>query len=449
MLQTRDLNQMSISSASIGNKKAGPVPHANTSQTVHRLRNSLRVLRCKTIVGMVVLVSLLIYFSLGIHYALYKPVRSSNYIWAVYHVHSTYSDGLKAPEEIARQARLAGVSLVLLTDHGNPNFESSALHKEFDGVTVIGGSEARLPDGRLTFFGARNVPDIALATFPPQAMKQAREWGAFPVVAYSEDPLYGWRYWETDLVPGGIELSNMFTCVRSVSVYDKLALILFYPFSHYYFIKSVSFPAKSFAHWDDLLQRGKIWSLVASDAHGGFHVGKSVTVNVPSYADVFSFAGLGIDKKYATQPEQAIRNGDFFNCIRGAGEPELFDFYATDNGVIYTSGSNPPEKSDLHVMVEVAGLRTQLILRRNGNIERQVDSRRLDVPGAVAGVYRLEVYLLNHPLLPADVPWIVSNPIFVGGLATPHHRELNSETTSLPGSERIASIHTSTAGAAR
>ncbi len=54
---------------------------------------------------------------------------------------------------------------------------------EFDGVTVIGGSEATLPDGRLTFFGSRDVPDIALATFPPEAMKQAREWGAFPVVA--------------------------------------------------------------------------------------------------------------------------------------------------------------------------------------------------------------------------------------------------------------------------
>jgi hypothetical protein len=430
---------MSTLSPPIHNKNPGPVPHANTSQPICRRRGSLRALRGKTIVGLIVLVSLLSYISFGIHYSLYRPVHSANYLWAVYHVHSTYSDGLKAPEEIARQARLAGVSLVLLTDHGNPNFESSALHREFDGVTVIGGSEARLPDGRLTFFGARDVPDIALATFPPEAMKQAREWGAFPVVAYSEDPLYGWRYWETDLVPGGIELSNMFTCVRSVSVYDKLALILFYPFSHYYFIKSVSFPAKSFAHWDDLLQRGKIWSLVASDAHGGFHVGKFLTVNIPSYSDVFSFAGLGIDKKYAAHPEQAIRNGNFFNCIRGAGEPQLFDFSASDGGAIYTSGSNPPEKSELHVNVEVAGLATRLILRRNGKIERQIDSGHLTVQGASAGVYRLEVYLLNHPLLPADVPWIVSNPIFVGGVATLPHRELYSETTGVraPRTNRI------------
>jgi hypothetical protein len=403
--------------------------HIETSQPVCRFQNSLRALRGKTILGLMVLVSILSYVSFGIHYSLYRPVRSANYLWAVYHVHSTYSDGLEAPKEIARQARLAGVSLVVLTDHGNPNFESSALHKEFDGVTVIGGSEARLPDGRLAFFGARDRPDIALAAFPPEAMEQTREWGAFPVVAYSEDPLYGWRYWETDLVPGGIELSNMFTCVRSISVYDKLALILFYPFSHYYFIKSVSFPTKSFAHWDDLLQRGKVWSLVASDAHGGFHVGKSLTVNVPSYADVFSFAGLGIDKKYATNPELAIRNGEFFNCIRGAGEPQLFDFSASDSGAIYASGSSPPEKSDLRVNVEVDGLATRLILRRNGKIERQLDSGHLAVQGVSAGVYRLEVYLLNHPFLPADVPWIVSNPIFVGGLTPPAHRKLYSETT--------------------
>jgi hypothetical protein len=135
----------------------------------------------------------------------------------------------------------------------------------------------------------------------------------------------------------------------------------------------VSFPAKSFARWDDLLQCGKIWSLGASDAHGGFRIGKFFAVNVPSYADVFSLAGLGIDQKYAAHPEQAIRNGDFFNCIRGAAEPQLFDFSTSDGRAIYTSGSNLPERSELHVNIEVAGLATRLILIRNGKIESQVD----------------------------------------------------------------------------
>src|SRR5580704_3560015 len=90
----------------------------------------------------------------GMRYASYSPQRSDTYLWGVYHVHSSMSDGLQSPEEIARQARASGVSLVLLTDHGSPNQASSSFREAIDGVTIVGGSEASLPDGRLTFLGA-------------------------------------------------------------------------------------------------------------------------------------------------------------------------------------------------------------------------------------------------------------------------------------------------------
>ena len=378
-----------------------------------------RFRRVKTFAKTLAVALVAAYLGSGARYTLYSPARSSNYLWAVYHVHSTLSDGLAPPEEIARQARLAGVALVLLTDHGNPNLESSMLREKIDGVTIVGGSEAKLPDGRLTFFGARDVPRFALASFAPKAIEQARLWGAFPVVAYSDDPLYGWRYWENDFCPSGIELLNLFTCVRTLSVHEKLLLVLYYPFSHYYFLKSISFPAKSFAHWDDLLQRGKTWGLVATDAHGGIHLRKSIVLNVPSYADSFSFTGLGIDRKYASQPDLAIRTGDFFNCVRGAGEPLAFHFSALHNGAIFRSGASAPEGSELHVQVQTSNQSVHLILRRNGKAVRSVGGGDLDVQGVEPGVYRVEVYLPNHPLLPPDVPWIVSNPIFVEGVPSP------------------------------
>ncbi len=62
----------------------------------------------------------------------------------------------------------------------------------------------------------------------------------------------------------------------------------------------------------------------ASDAHGGFHVGKRGVVKAPSYEDAFSLAGLGVDRAYADDPLRAIRGGDFFVCVRGAGEPGDF-----------------------------------------------------------------------------------------------------------------------------
>jgi hypothetical protein len=352
------------------------------------------------------------------------------------------SDGLDSPTEIARQALKARVALVILTDHGNPNPAASAFQMRDHKVTIIGGSEVKLPEGRLTFFGASQVPRFALASFPPKAIDQARLWGAFPIVSYTEDPLYGWRYWESDLDPGGIEVSNLFSCVRALSVFRKLLLALYYPFSQYYFLKSVAFPAQSFARWDDILERRKTWGLVAADAHGGFHLNKWFSARVPSYHATFSLAGLGIDRKYASQPEVAIRNGDFFNCIRGAGEPLVFEYFATNGALKFTSGSTAPEGSALHARVQTADQAVQLVLIKDGVIERKLDADHLDIPIVAAGVYRLEVYLPHHPLLPVSVPWIVSNPIFIGTAPYdlhPRSGELAGHRASRPASVGLGS----------
>jgi hypothetical protein len=368
-------------------------------------------------------VAVVVYLSIGMHYASYSPHRSNAYLWGVYHVHSTMSDGLQSPEGIAQQARASGVSLVLLTDHGSPNQESSRFHEIINGVTMVGGSEANLPDGRLTFFGAQKIPQFRLSSFPPAAIDDAQEWGAFPVLAYPDDPRYHWRYWNSDLRPGGIEVLNLFTSLRSGSWTDRLLLAMYYPFSHYYFLKHIAVPAESIAHWDALQQRDKIWGFVASDAHGGFHITPWLSIKLPSYADTFSFAGMGIDRKYQSDPEAAIRSGDFFNCIRGAGEPERFEFFAHRGLQKFPSGSDAPANSTLHVEVRVeaqAGKQaTRLILKKDGAVLREIVGDHLDFENAAAGVYRVEVFLVGHPLLQVRVPWILSNPIFVGMVREP------------------------------
>jgi hypothetical protein len=145
--------------------------------------------RSKALLGAITLILVCAYLVSGVRYALYAPATSNYYLWAVYHVHSTMSDGLDSPLEIARQARMARVALVILTDHGNPNPAASAFRMRADGVTIVGGSEAKLPEGRLTFFGARQVPRFALASAPPEAIDQARLWGAFPIVLYRRSAL--------------------------------------------------------------------------------------------------------------------------------------------------------------------------------------------------------------------------------------------------------------------
>jgi hypothetical protein len=373
-----------------------------------------RMNKIRFCVAVIAIVAVSVYVVTGLRLASYAPQRSGTYLWGVYHVHSTMSDGLQSPEEIAAQARATGVSLVLLTDHGRPNLASSSFRKTVDGVKIVGGSEASLPDGHLTFFGAQQTPGFRLSSFPPEAMDDARGWGGFPVLAYPDDPDYGWRYWNSDLRPGGIEVLNLFTCLRGALWLERLQLAMYYPFSHYYFLKSIAVPAESLAHWDGFLQRGKIWGFEASDAHGGFRVGSWLSIKLPSYADTFSFVGMGISRRYESDPEAAVRNGDFFNCVRGAGEPERFEFSAHDGLRDYPSGSDVPVSSGLHVEVSAGQQAVRMVLKKDGAVVREVVGDHLDLEYAGAGVYRVEVFLVVHPLLKADVPWILSNPIFVG-----------------------------------
>ncbi len=123
----------------------------------------------------IVSVAVAAYLIMGIRYALYSPQLSNTYLWGVYHVHSSMSDGLNSPKEIALQARASGVGLVLLTDHGSPNQASSSFRETIDGVTIVGGSEASLPDGRLTFFGAQKLPGFPLSSLPPEAVDDVWE----------------------------------------------------------------------------------------------------------------------------------------------------------------------------------------------------------------------------------------------------------------------------------
>ncbi|MGA7855289.1 MAG: hypothetical protein WCA15_18360 [Candidatus Acidiferrales bacterium] len=368
----------------------------------------------KLFAAIIVAIILAAYVATGLRYAAYSPHRSDAYLWCVYHVHSNLSDGLQSPEEIAQQARAANVSLVLLTDHGRPNVASSIFRDTIDGVTIVGGSEATLPDGHFTFFGASQAPGFRVSSFPPEAMQDARSWGAFPVLAYPDDRRYGWHYWSPDLHPGGIEILNLFTSLRRTTPAQRLQLALYYPFSRYYFLKALSFPSESIAHWDEFLQHDRTWGFVASDAHGGFHITKFLAIKMPSYADTFSFVAMGIDKRYDRDPEAAIRKGDFFNCIRGAAEPEKFEFFAQKAANRFPTGSDAPENSDLHVTAQSNSQAIRLVLKKDGAEFSEATADHLDLPNAPAGVYRVEAYLLHHPLLRADVPWIISNPIFVG-----------------------------------
>jgi len=352
---------------------------------------------------------LLLYLASGIYHTFYAPERSDRYLWGVYHVHSDLSDGMESPEGIARQARESGVRLVLLTDHEG---DDADLRRLIDGVHIIGGSESSTPEGHLTYLGADRVPLFKLPPYPPDALADIREWGALPVVAYPADQEHEWQYWEADFNPGGIEIMNFSTLFRGMNLFQKTLVALHAPFSGYYILKYISPPSAALGKWERLLKNRQTYGLFALNAHGGFRIGDETAIRIPSYSNLFALMALGIDKQY-TEPYAAVRAGDYFSCIRGAGEPQRFEFQAVFQQQLFPSGSNVPAGAAIQGRVETRKLTTRLDLIKDGKILEST-SDHFEIDRADPGSYRAEVYLENHPLLSPDVPWIVSNPIIVG-----------------------------------
>ena len=352
----------------------------------------------KVVVSLALLVAVLV-LTRGLILTTYDPPTSDAYLWGAFHVHSTLSDGLGSFEEIARQAREARVAFLLMSDHGSPH-EAAADSTTVDGVRFVGGSEVGLPEGRLIVSGAQSLPRYTLPPYPPDAARDVREWGGMTVLAYPDDTRYRWSYWEDDFLPDGIEVINVTSYLRAGSLWRALMWAGFSLFNRHYYVSSLESPAYALSRWDELLKRGDVVGFYASNAHGGFRLGESVSVPIPSYRTALGFVGLGIDHRHRDQPEQAIRTGDFFSIVRGAGEPDQFDFERAPDGRI-------------RVSVEAAEeLSARVVLKKDGQVIAETrDGSLAHRPGR--GVYRAEVYLEDHPLLAADVPWILSNPIRV------------------------------------
>ncbi len=263
-------------------------------------------------------VVLILYFIRGILFLNYKPEKSDTYLWAEYHVHSNLSDGIFPPEKIAKQADKEGVRLLLLTDHGDPNLISPLLRKKAEDVFIIGGSESALPEGHLNSFGYNKIPLFKLPPFPPDAISDIKEWGGFTVVTYPEDPEQGWHYWENDLNPGGLEIINLSTYFRKLSLFGKIKSYLYLPFSRYSFLKYIRKPHFAFKMWDKILKRKRVWGFYATNAHGRTPITKKIKIKEPSYSKMFSLLALGIKKKYESNPEKAVREGHFFSILNNS-----------------------------------------------------------------------------------------------------------------------------------
>ena len=335
------------------------------------------------------------------------PLDGWERVPGVVHVHTTLSDGTGTPEDVARAARAAGASFVVITDHDTDAARAFSGYR--DGVLVLAGAELSTHQGHLLGLGMRPLT-FPTATDARNALDDVRHLGGTAFVAHPTSPRddLRWSGWELEGA-WGLEVLNGDSLWRRASWPALLRGVVVYAFNPAYAIAgALDRPRFAIARWDELLRRRAAAGLAGVDAHG-----------FPSYASLFRVLrnyvlleaplsgeaehdaaavheALTRGRSYMTVEALAPAGGFFFHAARGNERWQMGDTVAPAPGLVLRAGGNLPRGARVGV-------------HRNG--ERiAVGEGGIEVEVRLPGVYRVEVHVGGW-----DLPWILSNPIYVYG----------------------------------
>jgi hypothetical protein len=348
------------------------------------------------------------------------------------HIHTRRSDGSGTVDDVAAAAAQAGLQFVIVTDHGDgartadrPSYRS--------GVLVIDAVEISTWGGHVVGLGLP-TPPYPLAGDARDVIEDIARLGGFSIIAHPvNDKLTAqWTEWTAPF--DGMEWLNLDSEWRDESIARLARVVVAYPFRR---VESLGLlldrSDSALVRWDALTRRRRVVAVASADAHArvGFNAAepyrRGVSIPVPGYEALFRTFSVALPQATlsgdaptdARQVLDEIRAGRLFSSVDAVAAQPAFAFTGTSGASRASGGDVLPIHGPvrLHVNVQApAGARIALF--RDGREVRQVTATSLVYDAAQApGVYRVEVRLSNAPGGP-PVPWIVSNPIYVGYPAT-------------------------------
>lgn len=383
------------------------------------------------------LLSLIIIFILFILLMIYQPLTFKPSaalphlpeLVGVIHVHSNFSDGRLPPEKIAEEAKESGLDFVILTDHGNPNLKVIEKEGEIGGVHIISGSEVSLFDGTLLALGVKK-PSYKISPIANEAIDDIKELGGVSIIAHPENKKNNLNWSELKGL-NGVEIIDLDDEIRGKSLLKILRALLIYPVNSRFSLLTLIDRPKSIENWDAKLKKEKIFGIYGLNVHGKLWI-------LPfSYSKIFNLMKIHIPleekkpKKFEDARRiiiEALKKGLFFSSIDGAGDPRGFRFYFTKGEEKIPMGGNAEIGSTLNIELPYK-VKFEAIIFKDGKKYISTDKRKFKIKVNEEGVYRAEVYLKDNKALKGNIPWILSNPVFVREERIEKENEIKGEMT--------------------
>ena len=345
------------------------------------------------------------------------------------HVHSRRSDGTGDVEAIAGAAARAGLDFVIMTDHGDATREPDPPQYR-EGVLCIDAVEISTEQGHVVALGLPLAP-YPLGGEARDVIEDISRLGGFSIAAHpgSKNPGLQWSDWDAPL--GGLEWLNADSEWRDEPVWSLARALFTYPIrSTETLVSLLDRPTVTMERWDELTQRRRVVAVAGSDAHArvglrsiGEPYGSGSSLHVPSYERMFqlfsntlpntTFGGDAATDAQAVL--DAIRAGHVYSAVDGLGSPAVMSFTATSGTRSAVAGDVLPLDGPVTLRADVQApdaARIELV-KDGALLQTTVGTMLQQEVDVAAAVYRVEIALPGNPGEP-PVPWIVSNPIYVG-----------------------------------
>ena len=327
------------------------------------------------------------------------------------HIHSRYSDGSGAVEEIVAAGQAAGLDLLLIADHNTLAARTEGW-VGWHGSTLVLVADEITPPGRghVLALGVSDIEGLEYLSEPAYLERVAKQ-GGLAILAHPEgkvDVGFGaasqpWFHWRSPHY-GVIEVwSYMHDWIQGLRWWQVPAACLR---PH----RRITGPDRRLlALWDALLKERDISGVAALDAHaaqvlaGAFHIFPYRDLFRTTLTHLLAPPLSGEPGQDEAAVIEALRQGRAYVTFELLSPVEEFTFVAERGGERWLPISRLPAGPTTTLLVQ-APRPAEIRLVHDSKVRATADDRGASWQVSEPGVYRVELYLAGRL-------WILSNPI--------------------------------------
>lgn len=343
----------------------------------------------------------------------------------IIHAHTSlggHSDGNF--DELIQAAGVNNLDFVIMTEHTSALYDTSALtlHGIYNGALFINGQEVDTATDRFLQLPGDAETPLAAKMATHDYLQKIHQQNKLAVITYPEK----FKTWDSNF--DGIEVFSLHTNAKKMNPFFVFfdALWSYHGYPQLVLAKYFRRPNDNLKQFDEIAKTRRIFLTAGTDAHSniGFHLfgddanNKIINIKLDSYETIFRL----VRNHVLLEANQPLNQENLLNALKNGHGYVAFDVLSDSKGFSFTAenGAGARMMGDeiaLNSGVNLkssAPLPARFIVFKNGEqVYEFKDTTQIEFQAKEPGAYRVEVYLesLGEPY--SQMPWILSNPIYI------------------------------------